>query len=46
MDVTLGWTPEVDLTMLKVENEVGSHVLVSESGRVRVIRAGAGQFGK
>jgi hypothetical protein len=40
MDVTLGWTPEVDLTLLKVENEVGSHVLVSECGRVRVIRAG------
>ena len=37
MDVTLGWTPEMDLTLLKVEDEVGSHVLISESGPVRVI---------
>lgn len=39
LDITLGWTPETDLTLLKVEGEAGSHVLVSESGRVRVISA-------
>jgi hypothetical protein len=31
MDVMLGWTPGVDLTLLKVDGEIGSHVLVSDS---------------
>jgi hypothetical protein len=31
MDVTLGWTPEVGLTLLKVDDGIGSHVLVSDS---------------
>jgi hypothetical protein len=39
MDVTLGWMPEVDLTLLKVDDEIGSHVLVGDSGPVRVISA-------
>ena len=37
LDITLGWTPEADLTLTKVDDEIGSHVLVSDSGRVRVI---------
>jgi hypothetical protein len=40
VDVTLDWRPETDLTLLPVEDEVCSHILVSESGPVRVIRAG------
>ncbi len=42
LDVTLGWKPETDLTLLKVDGEVGSHILVSESGSVRVNPAGVG----
>jgi hypothetical protein len=40
MDVTLGWTPEVDITLMKVDDEIGSHVLVSDSGPVRAIPVG------
>jgi hypothetical protein len=36
IDVTLGWAPETDLTPLKVNDEIGSHVLVSETGPVPV----------
>jgi hypothetical protein len=39
-DITLDWQPETDLTLLPVEDEVSSHILVSESGPVRVIPAG------
>jgi hypothetical protein len=35
-----GWAPETDLTQLKVDHEIGSHVLVSETGPVRVIPVG------
>ncbi|WP_426442692.1 hypothetical protein [Bradyrhizobium genosp. P] len=41
IDVTLGWTPETDLTLLRVDDEVHSNVLLSESGPVRVIAVGA-----
>jgi len=40
IDVTLGWAPETDLTQLKVDHEIGSHVLASETGPVRVIPFG------
>jgi hypothetical protein len=40
VDVTLGWKPETDLTLMPVDDEICSHMLVSESGFVRVIRAG------
>jgi hypothetical protein len=40
MDITLGWTPEMDLTLVAVDDEIGSHVLVSEAGSVRVARSG------
>ena len=40
MDITLGWTPEMDLTLVAVDDEIGSHVLVSEAGPVRVARFG------
>jgi hypothetical protein len=40
IDVTLGWAPETDLTPLKVDREIGSHVLVSETGPVRAVLVG------
>jgi len=40
VDVTLDWRPETDLILLPIEDDVCSHMLVSESGLVRVIRAG------
>ena len=36
----LGWAPVTDLTQLKVDHDIGSHVLVSETGTVRVIPVG------
>jgi hypothetical protein len=40
MDVTIGWTPEADITLMKVDDEIGSHVLVSDNGLVRAIPIG------
>lgn len=40
VDVTLDWQPETDLILLLVADEVSSHILVSESGPVRVVPAG------
>jgi hypothetical protein len=31
LDVTLSWTPEANLTVLPIEDEIASHVLVSDS---------------
>lgn len=43
LDVTLGWKPETELTVVTAgDGEVGTHALVSSEGRVRVIRAGEG----
>jgi hypothetical protein len=36
IDVTLGWVPETELTPLTADHEIGSHVLVSETGPVPV----------
>jgi hypothetical protein len=40
VDITLDWRPETNLTLLPVDDEVCSHVLLSEGGPVRVVRAG------
>ena len=40
LDLTLNWKPETDLAVVPVDDEVSSHALVGEGGRVRVIRAG------
>jgi hypothetical protein len=40
MAITLSWTPETDLTLIEVEYEIGSHVLDSAAGPVRVVRVG------
>jgi hypothetical protein len=43
IDKTLGWTPETDLLLEKINDDVSTHALVSSTdrSRVRVIRAGA-----
>jgi hypothetical protein len=40
VDLTLDWRPETDLTLTPVHDDVCSHILMSGSGPVRVIRAG------
>jgi len=40
IDLTLGWKPETELKLVKIDDDVSSHVLVSKSGPVRVIRFG------
>jgi hypothetical protein len=37
MDVTLGWTPDTELTLARLDDEISSHALISEGGCVRVI---------
>jgi hypothetical protein len=47
IDVALGWAPKTDLTPLKVDHEIGSHGLVSETGPVAPFpSAKAGLSGK
>ena len=42
LDVTLGWQPETDLDLVRTNEEIGTHALVSgEGGRVRVLPEGA-----
>jgi hypothetical protein len=38
--LTLDWRPETDLTVTPIDDELCSHVLLSQFGSVRVIRAG------
>jgi hypothetical protein len=40
LDLTLNWKPETDLAVVPIDDEVSSHALVGEAGRVRVIPAG------
>jgi hypothetical protein len=42
IDVTLNWQPDTDLKIIRIEDEVSSHALVSASDNssVRVIPAG------
>jgi hypothetical protein len=42
IDLTLNWQPDTDLKLVRIEDEVSSHALVSASddSRVRVIPAG------
>jgi hypothetical protein len=42
LDVTLGWQPETDLDLVRTNDEIGTHALVSAgSERVRVLPEGA-----
>lgn len=42
LDATLNWQPDADLAIVRTDDDIGSHVLVSASdnSRVRVIAAG------
>ena len=40
LDLTLNWKPETDLGVVPIDDEVSSHALVGEGGKVRVIPAG------
>ena len=42
LDVTLNWTPETDLRLERIDDDISSHTLVStaDGSRVRVIGAG------
>ena len=42
IDLTLGWLPTTDLTLVPTEDEFGSHALVdgAEGTRVRVLAVG------
>ncbi len=36
-DLTLGWKPETDLTVIKVQDDIASHALFGSEVKVRVI---------
>jgi hypothetical protein len=40
LDLTLNLKPETDLAVVPIDDEVSSHALVGEGGKVRVISAG------
>lgn len=40
LDLTLNWKPETDLAVVPIDDEVSSHALIGEGGRVRVRPAG------
>lgn len=43
LDITLGWTPETDLRLTRIDGDVSQHALISDddAGRVRVLPEGA-----
>ncbi|WP_246666804.1 hypothetical protein [Bradyrhizobium guangdongense] len=43
LDITLGWTPETDLRLIRIDGDVSAHALISDddAGRVRVLPEGA-----
>jgi hypothetical protein len=40
LNITLGWRPDTDITVKVIEDDVCSHMLVSDCGPVRAIRGG------
>ena len=40
LDLTLGWKPETELSVVPTDDEVSSHALIGGGGKVRVIPAG------
>lgn len=42
LDITLGWTPETDLRLTRIDGDVSEHALISDddTGRVRVLPEG------
>jgi hypothetical protein len=40
LDLTLGWKPETELSVVPSDDGVSSHALIGGGGKVRVIAAG------
>jgi hypothetical protein len=42
LDITLNWTPETELRLIRIDDDVSEHALVADNdvGRVRVLREG------
>ena len=40
LDLNLNWKPETDHAVVPIDDEVSSHALIREGGKVRVISAG------
>jgi hypothetical protein len=40
LDVSLSWTLDTEITLLKIDDKMSSHALASDAGPVRVIAAG------
>ena len=42
LDVTLSWTPETNLRLIRIDGDVSEHALISDTdrGRVRVLQEG------
>jgi hypothetical protein len=40
LDLTLGWKPETELSIVPTDDDVSSHALIGGGGTVRVIPAG------
>jgi len=43
LDITLNWTPETELRLIRIDGDVSEHALISEddAGRVRVLPEGS-----
>lgn len=43
LDITLNWSPETELRLIRIDGDVSEHALVSEGevGRVRVLAEGS-----
>jgi hypothetical protein len=40
LDLTLGWKPETELSIVPTDDEIGSRALIGNGGKVCVIPAG------
>ncbi len=40
LDLTFGWKPETELSIVPTDDEISSHALIGDGGKVRVIPAG------
>jgi hypothetical protein len=43
LDITLGWKPETELKLIRIDDDMSQHALISDddAGRVRVLPEGA-----
>ncbi len=40
LDLPFGWKPETELSIVPTDDEISSHALIGDGGKVRVIPAG------